>query len=134
MRVDSGAVRVVRMIKNKKRGGRALAPDEVRARVSALGGVAHQRLARRYGVSQSTATRAINGDTHADVPHALENDYGPEGWALGLPRFFDYADAVARLNEVEGDVDVVEEVAAPRVSVSTMIEVLRELDALDERR
>ena len=59
----------MKMVKNKKRGGRRLAPDEVyELRVSALGGVAHQRLARRYGVSQSTATRAINGDTHTDVP------------------------------------------------------------------
>jgi hypothetical protein len=60
-------------IRREKRHGRRLAPEDVYwLRAAALTAAPHDLLAAKFGSSsQSTATRAINGDTYAEVPHPV---------------------------------------------------------------
>jgi transposase-like protein len=100
----------MRILLRERRNRRRWTPEEVyEMRCASLVGVSHTAIAAAHGVAQSTATRAINGTTYADVPHPVEvpRDEGP---ALGKRAFLSYRGAVEALasaspEEVEVRVD-----------------------------
>ena len=113
------------VIVREKRNGHRLSPEQVyRLRCAALTGVSHGLLAAVYGVSQSTATRAINGDTHASVPHPVEAPQ-EEDWGGG-PRFLAFREAVEWLMSASPDEIEVLRVERParRAPASSMLKVL----------
>jgi hypothetical protein len=116
----------MKVIVREKRNGRRLSPEDVyRMRCAALAGVSHSVLAAVHGVAQSTATRAINGDTHALVPHPVEAPHETER-GLDVPRFLSYREALAALASASPGVRdvVVDERPRRRMRASVTLKLL----------
>jgi hypothetical protein len=86
-------------------------------------------LAHRFGVAQSTVTRAVHGDTHPRVPFPLEIDYAGRR-PPGAPRYHPYSEAISRLaGASEGEVEVVERLG--RHGVRGLLQALDHLPGFD---
>jgi hypothetical protein len=123
----------VKQIKRRKqRATRRLSDREVYdMRVAALEGALHRTLAAEHGVSQSTATRAIDGTTHTTVPHPVLAEGSPD--TVGQYVFRSYNEAVYLLEHAaEGEVSVVEEDPLPHFTPSTVIRLMRELEWVEK--
>ena len=97
-------------------------------RVLAFSGLSHRVIAKRYEVDQSTATRAINGDTHRRVLHPIERpDQRP-----GQPRFLEFEAAVEAVRASPESLEVIEEWPGEPVTVTGLIRAMRQLEAIDD--
>ena len=109
--------------------GRLLPEDVYELRVEALRGMRHSVLARRLGVSQSTVTRAIHGDTHPQVPFPIEIDYGGSR-PPGAPRHYSYAEALELLARTpDGEVEMVEHLG--RRGIAGLLKFMDRLPGFD---
>ena len=123
---------VIQVRRKRKSSATRLTPNEVyEMRVRAQNGALHRTLASEYGVSQSAATRAINGTTFRDLPHPVVVK-GSGRSVIGEREFHPYEEAQGLLRRTNpAGVTVIEEESAMRITPSLVLRCLRELEELD---
>jgi hypothetical protein len=102
---------------------RALAPHQVyEVRVRALGLERDEPLAAEYGVSQSSVTRAVDGDTYRDVPFPIRITH-PD---VPMRMFYPYRGAVAILASasIEQEPIITIQPHVPQLRIASILRLL----------